>query len=685
MNVSIHSDITLLCFISSFVYNSIAIDCQLTLSKFKQALLAVLLVSHLDGDRLKMTSVTKLQNGTSTGHYNIPTVSDTCLNPTYEFIDWLKWSQVASACIVGLFFMLQRRKRLCLGCTSGLPGIIYPVNLVDAYSDRFTFASAFCSTLKCVLDLFLGVNYIEIDVTDVPDVLKGTVNVITLAINVLLVCIAFYPVFLCLTTQFRVFGNAIGLVYSAYWTFYYVHGLVDCHQTVKVYGVMNLFLNAPVIVCYLILIVRFTWGLCAAAIGSYTRMKKRQREWVQSQDLAQTSSTKKQKHRPECTLESQEKLAYLEDIHRSFTETHYYVYVKHLLATKNRMCGVFTSGMFQTILTLINQNLYYSLEEIFHVSHDSFVITSYIALAITVFFIVSAVLSYRQHTLRMYKGDYSFCPNEPFPNWTVIVSGFRYTGYHIAYTIWGCIIIHLGWWTVVLFSLYFIIYPFRDGHDTFITSLIRDYGLTLFGTYAFYYSQALGAFLFFLQNRGNGVLGLDNRRYFHNATYVLIFYNVVIGLASCLMRIVKALLFGTFYIGRLDRCLLMRGWELWDTGYRAYLGFLRLEIVHSHPVLITFCHFLYTSTVKKRANVEAKSKEVKLQYFTSDRTLLSSEIVQRRRKVARNRWFVAITLIRNSQLVCYRSPERIDLEKIISVADDTDKAVCIENQQSVYN
>lgn len=57
-----------------------------------------------------------------------------------------------------------------------------------------------------------------------------------------------------------------------------------------------------------------------------------------------------------------------------------------------------------------------------------------------------------------------------------------------------------------------------------------------------------------------------NRRMFHVVVYITLFVNVIVGLVSCLMRIIKAVIFGVLFIGRIDRSTLMRGWELWDPG-----------------------------------------------------------------------------------------------------------------------
>ena len=59
---------------------------------------------------------------------------------------------------------------------------------------------------------------------------------------------------------------------------------------------------------------------------------------------------------------------------------------------------------------------------------------------------------------------------------------------------------------------------------------------------------------------------LSSRRAFHNTVYFMFFLNVLVGLASCLLRILKTFLFGVLLVGRIDRCLMYPGLELMDKG-----------------------------------------------------------------------------------------------------------------------
>ncbi|XP_072050873.1 stimulated by retinoic acid gene 6 protein-like [Amphiura filiformis] len=208
-------------------------------------------------------------------------------------------------------------------------------------------------------------------------------------------------------------------------------------------------------------------------------------------------------------------------------------------------------------------------------------------------------------------------------------------------------------WALVFLIMSCVVQPFIKGRSTYFTEFLEDYWLTFVVGYVFYYLQVFVSKLFFLQKKGE-ILSLDNRRVFHVSTFLLFFLNVTIGLVSCLMRIIKALIFGLLYIGRMDRCILMRGWELWDTGYRSYLGFLLLEVTHTHPVLVSFCHILQQSNSKSGGHERyiLKTEEAEIETTSTGPN-----------KVARNRWFVAVMLLRNPSIRKHRSPKSKDLDK----------------------
>lgn len=56
------------------------------------------------------------------------------------------------------------------------------------------------------------------------------------------------------------------------------------------------------------------------------------------------------------------------------------------------------------------------------------------------------------------------------------------------------------------------------------------------------------------------------RRAFHCFTYFFFFYNVVLGLGACLLRLVRSLVLGVMLLARIDRTIMPRGYEARDLG-----------------------------------------------------------------------------------------------------------------------
>ncbi|CAH3146280.1 unnamed protein product [Porites lobata] len=83
-----------------------------------------------------------------------------------------------------------------------------------------------------------------------------------------------------------------------------------------------------------------------------------------------------------------------------------------------------------------------------------------------------------------------------------------------------------------------------------------------------------------------------NKRLYSIISYFFFFYNVLVGLFSCLLRIFKGTVLGVLFLGRIDRTVLMQGFQTWDPAFVAYLGFINVLVAHSHPVVLMFCQLL---------------------------------------------------------------------------------------------
>ena len=57
-----------------------------------------------------------------------------------------------------------------------------------------------------------------------------------------------------------------------------------------------------------------------------------------------------------------------------------------------------------------------------------------------------------------------------------------------------------------------------------------------------------------------------SRRLFAILSYFFVFLNVIVGLFACLLRMLKGMILGLFFISRIDRTCLMQGFHKWDKG-----------------------------------------------------------------------------------------------------------------------
>lgn len=61
-------------------------------------------------------------------------------------------------------------------------------------------------------------------------------------------------------------------------------------------------------------------------------------------------------------------------------------------------------------------------------------------------------------------------------------------------------------------------------------------------------------------------LSLFCRRAFNNFNYFFFFYNTIMGLSNCILRLLNSCIVGTWLVPRIDRTIMQRGYESMDPG-----------------------------------------------------------------------------------------------------------------------
>lgn len=198
---------------------------------------------------------------------------------------------------------------------------------------------------------------------------------------------------------------------------------------------------------------------------------------------------------------------------------------------------------------------------------------------------------------------------------TLTASCLRYSGYQIAFLLWGYIVINATSWIICLFISFVIILPITNGNWEIVKFIAEFIGVPALTALALKIFQLIVSKKFILQQKlkeedEDQPLAILRRSLFHMMSYVFFIANVNIGLASTLMRALKGLAIGIFWLGRIDKAVLMRDYETLDGGYQSYLGMVALEHNHNNPILRCFCQILFDSQ-KYKSKVEAEEPQRK--------------------------------------------------------------------------
>ena len=93
------------------------------------------------------------------------------------------------------------------------------------------------------------------------------------------------------------------------------------------------------------------------------------------------------------------------------------------------------------------------------------------------------------------------------------------------------------------------------------------------------------------------------RRLYSIISYFFFFYNVLVGLFSCLLRIFKGTVLGVLFLGRIDRTVLMQGFQTWDPGKLNYLlGVFHARTHARKPTIMTLVRLTWFVYEEKTQN-----------------------------------------------------------------------------------
>ncbi|XP_068706615.1 stimulated by retinoic acid gene 6 protein-like isoform X2 [Montipora foliosa] len=566
--------------------------------------------------------------------------------------------------IIFILASLERRKAFKLEFCGGRPGL--PVKH-NRYTIAVTFGATAITCTNLFAKAFLG--------ADIPGIIPWSTSpwltVVEGLILVLVYGILFYPFFACLATDHRLIGAVLGFIYGA---IRFSVGFGIAFQCSSSFSNSDNFLwllpSLATYLCFLFIVIRF-------AVVIFREGRKR---WFHSKNdvdrhgqvcvetsLVRESGIKyvKLALNPGSNIIEREVKWYTKAVHYIYKTRADFEFSTQLISTVMVAMIVVVQVSIASFIAFqyLAENLRSVCssaicEDLFRIFYGSLLAGIVLSAVISVLSLLHFMKCHRDHVLQLYRGKRTFAQNVNVTPVKALRTSLRFSGYQIAYTAAGFFVMPL-FPTLIFFSLGYK--PIREQLlEHFIVKLLPAIVMSLI---VFILQVLLAHFVFRNRDFPKIVITVDNRRLFSIVSFFLFFQNILVGFFSFSSRLLKGMGLGVFFLSRVDRTCLMHGFQNFDQGFVAYLGFLDLLVAHSHPMMLVFCQLLINRN-KERGLIESTASE---ETGTASIVYPPRLGIPRVSHKAINRWFVAVTLTRNPSLIQYRRQESRGAKTVVHV------------------
>lgn len=564
--------------------------------------------------------------------------------------------------IVGVLSFLQRRAKTLaidhkLPFLGGRFAIVVPLDTIGSLSNRWSYGFAFGVVSYSVLLLF-SESYIPFSV-------PTWARVVVYLVGALEVGLVNFPFFACLSTPFRRTGAVLGILYTLCWIIITVWDTFTCPGGEILGKYQKVIVLWPSILSLTFLLGRFIYML-VKDVRIHLQLEDEDPE-----DLTDQHQVKHVKRLLRITSAPSKPLGWFQ--RRVYEWDPYFKFPNRILGTAIiSLIGLYTMTLADYILsdfafdrldkwknTLMYvvsscnhseplQAMIPPLEEFIYVARRSWLATTIFASLNSVAYTFHVLACYRKHLKRLWKGERAFLP-EKFhnPGSAISVASIaRYSGWQIAFTLWGYLIVHFIHFLVALFFAYLLVIPIVQGRALTMLSNLGILILTIGLVIAMVIVQVVLVQIFFLQEKMSPTdkqkpLALNNRKAFHCFNYFFFFYNVIMGVSNCILRLLSSIMVGTWLVSRIDRTIMQRGYETMDPGYSTWIGMIFADHYHNNPAMVCFCQLLVSKTLERRTTSA---------YSTFNNTTADGPMNSQ----ARRRWALLYTLVRNPHLILLR-------------------------------
>ncbi|XP_048208377.1 stimulated by retinoic acid gene 6 protein-like [Perognathus longimembris pacificus] len=538
-------------------------------------------------------------------------------------------------------------------------GIIMPLDFVGTFSNRWSYGVAFGATANKVMFLF-SEGYQPLRV---PQWAQAFV----LLIGGFEVGLSYFPFFACLSSKSQLASSVLGFSYSLIWFAVTILQISQCPHGQFMGRYETLVFYWPSLLCLAFLLGRFLHMFIKALrvhLGLEPQMEERPMlEVHQAEHVKQLLRKARPQESQRSWFQSrvykwdpcfQFPSRMIGTIVLAFICLYLFIVIEFCMFVYVRdELDVFEEKL-ESYLTYMNETgtltpVILQVQELISVTKGVWVVTILPASLTCVSYLFHILACYRKHIKRLWAGDKQFLPprfHNPSSAESVVAIA-RYSGWQIAYILWGYLIIHVVQSLCGMMIMYGLVLPVLHNQGL---EMLRGLGLgilTLSIVVGLMILQGWIAASFFLQPKLSTAdkqkpLALNNRKVFHNFNYFLFFYNVLLGVGACLSRLLISCLLGSWLIARIDRTIMQSGYEGADMGFSAWIGMLYVDHYHTNPVLVSFCHILITGHRERKLQ-----KAIKYWY-------LNQSAGPRISARSRMRWLLLQTLINNPRLIMLR-------------------------------
>ncbi|XP_040000864.1 STRA6-like [Xiphias gladius] len=574
----------------------------------------------------------------------------------------LHLSLIPAVLIVGVLSFLQKRaQRLAidrrLPFLGGRFAIVVPLDTIGSLSNRWSYGFAF-GAVSCSVLLLFSERYI-------PFTVPPWARAIVYLVGALEVGLVYFPFFACLSTPFRAAGAVLGILYSLSWIIVTVWDTFTCPDGKILGQYQKLIVQWPCILSLIFLLGRFVYMLVKAV---RIRLQLEQEDLEELNEQHQVQHVKRLLRK---TAAPSEPLSWFQS--RVYEWDPYFKFPNRIIGTAIiSLIGLYTMTLadyslsnvafdqvdkwkntLQQLVLSCNQTealgaMIPQLEEFILVARMSWLATTIFASLNSVAYTFHVLACYRKHLKRLWKGQKGFLP-EKFHNphsAVSIASIARYSGWQIAFTLWGYLIVHFVHFQFALLLVYGLVLPIQHGK---VLSMLTNLGiivLTIGLVIGLVILQVALVQIFFLQDKISPTdkqkpLALNNRKAFHCFNYFFFFYNVVMGISNCVLRLLCSIVVGTWLVSRIDRTIMQRGYETMDAGYSTWIGMIFADHYHNNPVMVCFCQLLVSNKLERHT----------ASAYSTFSNMPSEPPVNSQ---AKRRWMLFLTLLRNPRLILLR-------------------------------